>query len=99
MRRLLFFPITILFFVNASNSIAQKLTGTVIDAQTKQPLSYVHIGVIGKNVGEISHEQGKFEIDLSKVSTEDELVFSMLGYELFKGNCRCYFIELPLLRL
>lgn len=84
MRELLFFLIAILFFVHTSSSIAQKLSGTVIDAKTNQPLPYVHIGVIEKNVGEISRDDGKFEIDLAKVANEDDLVFSMLGYELFK---------------
>jgi len=65
---------------------AQKLSGTVLDAQTNKPLPYVHIGVLNKNMGVISAENGKFEIDLSKADKNDQLLFSMLGYEVVKKD-------------
>jgi len=63
---------------------AQKLSGTVLDAQTNKPLAYVHIGVLNKNMGLISAENGKFEIDLSKADKNDQVLFSMLGYDVVK---------------
>lgn len=47
-------------------------------------MPYVHIGVMNKNMGVISAENGTFEIDLSKADKNDELLFSMLGYEIVK---------------
>jgi hypothetical protein len=70
--------------VPALHSHAQKLSGTVLDSQTNKPLPYVHIGVMDKNMGVISAENGKFEIDLSKADKNDQLLFSMLGYEIVK---------------
>jgi CarboxypepD_reg-like domain len=63
---------------------AQWVKGTVSDAQTKEPLAYVHIGVVNQNRGVISHDDGKFEIDLTGLSPEGELTFSMIGYEVKK---------------
>ncbi|HZX74441.1 MAG TPA: carboxypeptidase-like regulatory domain-containing protein [Cyclobacteriaceae bacterium] len=67
---------------------AQTVDGTVIDAKTQKPLPYVQIGVPGKNVGVISHDDGKFQIDLSKLETKDTLQFSMIGYEIEKVSYR-----------
>lgn len=63
---------------------AQTLTGKVTDIKTKEPLAYVHIGILNKNMGTISKEDGSFSINLSSASSIDQLVFSMIGYETFK---------------
>jgi len=60
---------------------AQKLSGLVIDQLTAQPVPFVHIGVLGKNVGVISKDDGSFEMDLSSVDDEDLIQFSIIGYE------------------
>lgn len=67
---------------------AQTADGIVVDAKTQKPLPYVQIGVPGKNVGVISHDDGKFQIDLSKLETNDTLLFSMIGYEIAKVSYR-----------
>ncbi len=63
---------------------AQMVRGVIKDASTKQPLAYVHVGVFNKNMGVISHENGEFEIDLSRALPDDELGFSIIGYETKK---------------
>lgn len=63
---------------------AQTVRGVIKDASTKQPLAYVHVGVFNKNMGVISHENGEFEIDLSRALPDDEIGFSMIGYETKK---------------
>jgi hypothetical protein len=65
----------------SSDILSQNFKGTVIDAESKAPLSYVNIGVRGKNMGVISRDDGAFDIDLSKAAPDDTLVFSMIGYE------------------
>ena len=74
----------ILFVILAFDINAQIIRGEVKDATTQQPLPYVHIGVFNKNMGVISHEDGTFEIDLSRALPDDELGFSMVGYETKK---------------
>lgn len=60
---------------------SQKLRGVVVNSETEEPLSFVHIGVVGKNVGLISDDEGQFELDLSKFDKDDDIVFSMISYE------------------
>jgi len=76
--------IILLLFTFACGVDAQTLRGVVKDASTLQPLAYVHVGVFNKNMGVISRENGEFEIDLSHALPDDELGFSIIGYETKK---------------
>jgi len=72
-----------LFLIGSITSFTQSYSGLVVDAKTQEPLAYVHIGVIGKNMGTISDEKGNFQINLAKADPTDILRFSMLGYQDF----------------
>jgi hypothetical protein len=61
--------------------IAQPISGTVISAADKQPISYVNIGIPGKGVGTVSDENGRFEIVIDDSFDTDSVQFSMVGYE------------------
>jgi hypothetical protein len=63
---------------------AQPITGTVIDAETREPMAYVHIGIRGKEIGTISDEKGQFNLQLNKGYQADTLTFSMIGYRNFQ---------------
>ena len=75
---------------------AQPITGTVIDAETRNPLAYVHIGIPGKGIGTISDEKGQFNLQLNNDHHADTLTFSMIGYrslqlpitDLLNGNTK-----------
>ena len=64
--------------------MSQSMKGIVVDEITGKPISYVHVGVTGKNVGVITNEKGEFEINLSMVDRDEELLFSIIGYETQK---------------
>ncbi len=79
------FNLLILFIICLEvNSDCQTIKGEVQDNQTSELLSYVHIGVIGKNMGTISKEDGTFEMSIEKGKSTDTLGFSMIGYETKK---------------
>ncbi|MES2808272.1 MAG: carboxypeptidase-like regulatory domain-containing protein [Bacteroidota bacterium] len=59
---------------------AQLVTGTVKDAKTKQPLSFVNVGVVGKGLGTVTNDAGTFSLALEKY-TKDSLRVSILGYK------------------
>lgn len=71
----------VLLMLASTGGIAQKITGVVSDKRTHEPLPYVHIGIAGKNLGVISRDDGSFEIDVSQAGRNDNLVFSIIGYE------------------
>ncbi|WP_430426531.1 carboxypeptidase-like regulatory domain-containing protein [Maribacter litoralis] len=57
--------------------------GTVIDAETKETLPFVNIGIVNKGVGTVSKFDGKFYLEINKVnfSNNDILQFSSVGYK------------------
>jgi hypothetical protein len=59
---------------------AQIVTGTVVDARTRAPLAYVHIGIVNRGVGVISDEWGRFRFPMANAFRADTLTFSMIGY-------------------
>jgi len=58
----------------------EKLTGKVLDGETRQPLAGANITLAGSNVGSSSDMDGNFSIDVDG-SGEYELIFSYIGYE------------------
>lgn len=71
-------------FISA-NAQEKKMIGRIVDAETKQAIPYVNIGVFQKNIGTVSDENGKFELKFSGNSiATDSIVFSHIGYQLLK---------------
>ncbi|WP_066830871.1 carboxypeptidase-like regulatory domain-containing protein [Rufibacter ruber] len=67
------------FFLLALAAQAQRVHGRIIDQQA-QPLEYVNIGVVGKNVGTVSTAQGTFALTLPPDLDGEILQFSAIGY-------------------
>ncbi|MEL6865076.1 MAG: carboxypeptidase-like regulatory domain-containing protein [Bacteroidota bacterium] len=74
----LFLLIAALF---ATPSQAQVAKGKIIDARTREAIPYVHIGIMDKNRGVISHDKGQFQLDISGLKADEKVLFSILGYE------------------
>ena len=77
MRTLLF---CFLFTISYSLTGQTILKGKLIDAETSSPLSYVNIGVIGKNVGTVSAFDGSFGLSVASKYDSDLLRISIIGY-------------------
>lgn len=59
-----------------SYSQGQTIEGRVVDAKTRQPIPYAAIGIVNKNVGTISDEDGFFRLSLPEKYVKDTLTFS-----------------------
>jgi len=66
-------------FVTMANG--QMLEGVVVDAITDEPLPYCNVGVFNKDNGTVTNEDGRFKIDISKLSSNDTIRISYIGYE------------------
>lgn len=55
------------------------IEGTVVDAESKAPISYVNIGIVDQAKGTVSDHQGNFMLNLT--SGNETLSFSSIGYE------------------
>jgi NifU-like protein involved in Fe-S cluster formation len=68
-------------FLNFSAKSQIQLTGMVVAKNDKQALSYVNIGVVGKNIGTVTDREGKFVLLVPEANYSDEIRVSMIGYE------------------
>ncbi|PKD45033.1 TonB family protein [Rhodohalobacter barkolensis] len=57
-----------------------KISGTVLDGETRQPLAGANITIAGSDVGASTDMDGNFSIDADG-SGEYELIFTYIGYE------------------
>ncbi len=69
------------FFLMSLSFYGQRVSGSVFDEKDNSALSYVNIGIPGKNIGTVSNNQGSFSIDLTQANDTDVLVFSTIGYK------------------
>lgn len=63
------------------SAVGQQVRGRVQDNGSGTPLSYVNIGVVGQGVGTVSDDKGNYLLDLSNLSDEAVVRYSILGYE------------------
>lgn len=66
------------YSVNKSSTLVQ---GEIIDAKTKLPLAFVNIGVLNKETGTVSDNDGKYELRLKPGMENDSVRVSMIGYK------------------
>jgi len=78
MKHLYTFVAVLFAFLAHSQSIIE---GRIIQGMNGEPLSYVSIGVVNKNLGTLSDRQGEFTLSLPKSLYNDTLRVSIVGYE------------------
>ena len=71
-----------LFMLTSSVILAQektKVKGVITDAQSGEPLPFVNVAFVGKNVGTTTDFNGKYQMDTKWGS--DKVQASFMGYE------------------
>ena len=68
--------------VVSTSQKAKTIAARVLDAEDKTPLAYVNVGVPGKNLGTITHEDGTFTLDIDSLLVNDSLAISTAGYKM-----------------
>ncbi|MBU8892909.1 MAG: DUF5686 and carboxypeptidase regulatory-like domain-containing protein [Bacteroidales bacterium] len=58
-----------------------KIEGTIIDFIGKKALPFANVSLLGKSIGTISNEQGRFNLKLPFNNLTDTLVVSYIGYK------------------
>src|SRR5258706_1529655 len=61
------------------------VSGTVIDNETKEPLTFATVAMKGKTIGTITNLQGEFDFHLPVEMRNDFLNINMLGYKTFES--------------
>jgi len=72
----------IIFFIFSLSLFAQNsVKGIIKDAETDKPIPYVNIGIIKKNKGTVSNNEGKFEFEIPSNLMNDRVRLSSIGYK------------------
>ncbi|NOS55645.1 MAG: carboxypeptidase-like regulatory domain-containing protein [Cyclobacteriaceae bacterium] len=66
---------------------AQKLTvsGKVVDKETREPLPFASVGILGKSIGTVTNLQGEFDFHLNSEFKDNIFAINMLGYKTFEA--------------
>ncbi len=78
MRQLLLF--LFLQFVVIMTYAQSNIKGKVLQ-NSQEIISYVNIGIKGKNIGTVSNEKGDFSLSIKNENRQDTLVLSCIGFE------------------
>lgn len=73
------FLLVVLFIPKVA--LGQLFEGTVLLKDSNTGIAFVDVGIIGKNIGTVTDQSGKFSINLDKINDNDSIRFSMIGYD------------------
>lgn len=68
------------FVVSAAAGVAQSISGRITDAKTHEALPFVNIGVVGKALGTVADEQGRYQLPFQEKLAAETVRVSSLGY-------------------
>lgn len=72
--------LSLFFLLNCNFLSGQTSESYVLNENTKNPIEFVNIGIIKKNVGTVSDVNGKYDLLIDTTFDEDTLLFSRVGY-------------------
>lgn len=94
-RKMACLKISVFIIITLGNSVfGQNYSGIVINNKDQNPIEFVNIGIVSKNTGTISDENGKYNLFIDKKFENDTLKFSCVGFEPF-SMVVSDFIKLP----
>ena len=70
----------LMVFFSAACFAQTVFSGKVLDASTKEPIPFVNVGIVGKNKGTVTDDQGRFSLELPNELDNDTLRMSIIGY-------------------
>lgn len=70
----------LIVLVSISAYSQNRINGQVIAAANKQPLADVSVSVLGKNIGTVTNDEGKFSL-VAPLTNSDTLAISCIGYK------------------
>lgn len=69
-----------IFLISCNTIFGQVITGTLINADGKQPIEFANIGIVGKDVGTVTNLNGRFHFFVDSKYDNDTILFSIIGY-------------------
>jgi hypothetical protein len=82
--------LVVLILLLINDSFAQEtfisLRGKLVDNMSKGPIPYASIYIKGKSIGTTTNNEGRFLFHLPSIFSQDTLIISVIGYNLFKSS-------------
>lgn len=72
------FIVNLILIVLCSNLVLAQQVGTIVDIETKTPIPFVNMQILGSRTGFTSNEHGKYKVT---VRLTDSIVLSAIGYK------------------
>ncbi len=66
--------------INIDIATGQEIFGLVLDNSTHKPIDYVNIGIVGKNLGTVSDNEGNYKLFIDNDFSGDSILYSRIGY-------------------
>ncbi|OFX89087.1 MAG: hypothetical protein A2W99_02210 [Bacteroidetes bacterium GWF2_33_16] len=66
---------------NNPNSNVITITGKIIDKETREPLPFANISILGKSIGTITNEEGVFTFKIPTLYKDEIFVCTYIGYK------------------
>lgn len=70
-----------LYNISSNPNTATEITGIILDNKTNAPLPYVNIGILNKEFGTVTDNNGKFILNLKEEFVNDTIRISSIGYK------------------
>ncbi|UCH14670.1 MAG: carboxypeptidase-like regulatory domain-containing protein [Bacteroidales bacterium] len=61
-----------------------KIRGKIIDDNSREPVEYANISIVGKSIGTVSNSDGEFILKITPAFIYDTLGISYIGYKIYK---------------
>lgn len=72
----------VLLFLTINIQVSASIyTGVVLSSEDNSPMSYVSIGIVGKDIGTLTDIYGKFSISIGDSMENDKIAISFIGYK------------------
>src|SRR5437868_4967548 len=79
MRRILILFVLLIRYLSGAQTMC---TGYVIDSISNSPIEFANVGIVGKNLGTVTDEQGKFTLRIPDSLQQEPVKISMVGYKV-----------------
>lgn len=70
--------------VLADSVSLMKIRGKIIDKNTREPVEFANISLVGKSIGTVSNSEGEFILKITPAFIYDTIGISYIGYKIFK---------------
>ena len=78
-----FFFIVLCFLNSSVLLLGQQISGSVFEMNNDIPVEFVNIGIVGKNIGTVSDQNGNYTLQFDPEYHNDTLMFSCIGYHSY----------------